>query len=84
MNYAMDNKEVALMIWETNPDKRLKKNTQTNFRVAKNIELQVGDSVYVDSGNLKSVYTISEIENVHPSSMKGFNYFKTQCSWRKE
>lgn len=84
MNYVMDNKQVALMIWETNSDKRFKKNTQTNFRVQKGIELQVGDSVSVQQGDAKSVYTIAEIENVHPSSMKGFNYFRTQCSWRKE
>lgn len=84
MEYLMDNKMVTLMIWETNVNKRQKALTQTNFRVHAELNLNVGDSVYIQIGDTKSVYIIEEIQNQHQSSMKGFNYIKTFCSWRAE
>lgn len=84
MEYQMDNKTVALMIWETNDDKRQKALTQTNFRVQAEYNLNVGDSVFIQIGDNKSIYTIEEIQNQHQSSMKGYNYIKTLCSWRAE
>lgn len=73
MNYE-NQKEVRLMVWEENPNKR-NTNNEIKFNIPKTSTIEVGDKIRVKIGNGKySCYEITEIKEVRPSSISIMNY----------
>lgn len=73
MNYE-NQKEVHLMVWEENPNKR-NTNNEIKFNIPKTTIIEVGDKIRVKIGNGKySCYEILELKEVRPSSISTMNY----------
>ena len=76
-----NNREVSLMIWEENPNKRNKNNT-INVNVKKPNVLEVGDEIVVGiSSGSNSVYQITEIVSSRQSALSDYNYVQAKTNW---
>ena len=80
MNLA-NQKDVHLMTWEIDPNKRNQNNIIT-FNLLKKSKIEVGDNITVNLGNGKfSVYQILEIKEKRQSSLKDYDYITATTQW---
>lgn len=83
MNYE-NKKEVHLMVWEENPNKR-NSNNEIKFNIPKESIIEVVDKIRSKIGNGKySCYEITEIKEVRPSSISTMNYVTALTKWYAE
>jgi|GEM_PF-2941633 len=81
MNH-IQNKDIELMVWETNPEKRKKNNFPVNVNIVKERDLKVGDKILVQpNGNLLSIYTVVEFKTRRASTLSKYDYRELVCSW---
>lgn len=76
-------KDIHLMIWETHPEKRKKKQFPVNVNIVKKRELNPGDKILIQTskGDTLSIYTVQKVLSRRPSTFSKFDYCETVCAW---
>ena len=71
----------ALMSWEQDPKKR-KFNNVVKFNINESVDVNIGDVILgVKVTTIQSQYTIIEIIESRPSSVKGKKYVTVKTNW---
>jgi hypothetical protein len=85
MKHLTNNRDVNILIWETEVKKRKKPQLFT-FVAPENSVIEVGDKVLgsLVAETKQSTYTILEIKEVRTASVKGKKHYTTEASWGME
>ena len=84
MNQILTEREHKLdfMSWDQNPKKR-KTNNVVKFNINENVAVNIGDVLHGDFNRpFRSEYTITEVIEERPSTIKGKKYVTVKTEWQ--
>jgi len=83
MQSLLNQHDVHLMTWESDPSKR--NGSKITFNIPKATEVVAGDEIKVNLGGGQfSIYTLTDITERRQSSMEQFDNCTSDVVWRRE